>query len=160
LEINELEAKHLTWIHSNKFTTPELFHKRFIYPKTYRQACSIMRDRYLGKGFLGITKAEATTFQDSMYFLTTKAIQILDKEEKILVKKTNYPVKINPYERQHDLEVQAIRIAFERNVQLGRLFWLSDFEMRAGITQGVKKAFLAGELDKEEWRSNWVNTQI
>lgn len=83
-----------------------------------------MRDRYLGKGFLGITKAEATTFQDSMYFLTTKAIQILDKEEKILVKKTNYPVKINPYERQHDLEVQAIRIAFERNVQLGRLFWL------------------------------------
>ena len=160
LEISELEGNHLSWIHSNKFTTPELFHKRFIHPKTYRQACSIMRDQYLKKGFLGMTKAEATTFQDSMYFLTTKAIQILDEDDKILVKKTNYPVKINPYERQHDLEVQAIRIAFEKNVQLERVFWLSDFEMRAGITQGVKKAFLAGDLDKEEWRSNWVNTQI
>ena len=160
LEINEMEAKHLTWIHSNKFTTPELFHKRFIHPRTYRQACSIMRDQYLKKGFLGMTKAESTTFQDSMYYLSTKAIQILDENEKILVKKTNYPVRINPYERQHDLEVQAIRIAFEKNDQLGRIFWLSDFEMRSGITQGVKKAFLSGDLDKEEWRSNWVNTQI
>jgi hypothetical protein len=160
LEINELETKHLTWIHSNKFTTPELFHKRFILPKTYRQACSILRDQYLKKGLLGMTKAESTTFQDSMYFLTTQAIQILDEAEKILVKRTNYPVRVNPYERQHDLEVQAIRIAFERNKQLGRIFWLSDFEMRAGITQAVKKTFLKGELDKEQWRSHWTNTQI
>ncbi len=160
LEVNELEAEHLTWIHSNKFTTPELFHKRFIHPKTYRHACSIMRDQYLKRGLLGFTKAESTTFQNSMYFLTTRAIQILDEKEKILVKKINYPVRVNPYERQHDLDVQAIRIAFERNAQLGRIFWLSDFEMRAGITQAVKKAFLAGELDKEQWRSDWVNTQI
>ena len=160
MEITELEATHLAWIHSNKFTTPELFHKRFIAPKTYRYACSIMRDQYLKKSLLGVTKAESTTFQDSMYFLTTKAIQILDESDKILVKKTNYPVRVNPYERQHDLEVQAIRIAFERNVQLERVFWLSDFEMRAGITPSVKKTFLEGDLDKEEWRSNWLNTQI
>ena len=160
LEINEIETKHLTWIHSNKFTTPELFYNKFIYPKTYRMACHLLRNKYFKKGLLGVAKAESSTFQDSMYFLSTKAIQILDEKDTILVKKTNYPVKVNPYERQHDLEVQAIRVAFEKNVQLGRVFWLSDFEMRVGITPAVKKAHLKGELDKEVWRTNWTNTQI
>src|SRR5260221_10222048 len=110
MEFSEREVKHLTWIHSNKFTTPELFHKRFIFPKTYRQACSILRDQYLKKGLLGITKAESSTFQDSMYFLTGKAIQFLDETDKILVKRSKFQARINPYEREHDLEAQAIRI--------------------------------------------------
>lgn len=123
-------------------------------------ACHVLRNQYLKKGFLEMTKAESTTFQDTLYYLTAGAIQILDEKEKILVRSTNYPVKVNPHERNHDLSVQAIRIAFENNKELGRLFWLSDFEMRSGITPAVKKTFLAGELDKEEWRSNWVNIQI
>jgi len=157
--ITEEEAAHLGWIHSNKFTIPELFHKRFIQPRTYRMACHVLRNQYLKKGFLEVTKAEGTTFQDSMYYLTGGAIKALDAMGKILVRSVNYPVKINPYERKHDLLVQTIRIAFEANTELKRVFWLSDFEMRGGITQEVKKTFLAGELDKGKWRSNWVNIQ-
>lgn len=160
LKLTEEESKHLVWIHSNKFTIPDLFHKRFIQPRTYRMACHILRNQYFKKGFLDITKAQGTTFQESMYYLTAGAIKILDETDKILVRSPNYPVKINPYERKHDLLVQSIRIAFETNADLGKLFWLSDFEMRGGITPAVKKTFLAGDLDKEEWRSHWVNLLI
>ncbi len=159
MELNDTEVQHLAWIHSNKFTTPELFHGRFIFPKTYRHACAILRDNYFNRGLLGVTKAQSTTFQDSMYFLSPKAIRLLDQMDKILVKRTKYQIRINPYEREHDLQVQAIRSAFERNEQLGRIFWLSDFEMRAGITASVKKTFLKGELDKDRWRTTWTNLE-
>lgn len=158
--ITDEESKHLVWIHSNKFTIPELFHKRFIQPRTYRMACHVLRNQYLKKGFLEMTKAEGTTFQDSIYYLTGGTIKTLDEMNRILVRSANYPVKINPYERQHDLMVQSIRISFENNADLGKIFWLSDFEMRGGITAPIKKAFLGGELNKEEWRSNWINIQI
>jgi len=159
LELSEKEIKHLVWIHSNKFTTPELFHKKFIDPKSYRYACKLLRGKYLKKHLLGMTKAKSSTFQNSMYFLTSGAIKALDDLDKILVKRSKYQVRINPYEREHDLKVQAIRIAFEQNEQLGRIFWLSDFEMRAGISIAVKKAFLNEDLDKERWRTTWVNTE-
>ena len=158
-DLTEKQVKHLVWIHSNKFTTPELFHKKFIFPRSYRYACKLLRMSYLRKQLLGLTKAESSTFQSSMYFLTSKSIKILDEMDKILVKRSKYQVRINPYEREHDLQVQTIRIAFEQNKELGRIFWLSDFEMRAGITVGIKKAFLNDELDKERWRSTWVSVE-
>jgi hypothetical protein len=154
------EVERLCWIHSNKFVTPELFHKKFIQPKTYRMACHILRNIYLEKGFLHVTKAEGTVFQDSLYFLTTRAIQSLDARDKLLVRSVKYPVHINPYERQHDFLVQGIRIAFEGNSDLKDIFWVSDFEMRSAITPDIKRAFLAGELDKEKWRSSWKNIQF
>ena len=39
LEINEKEVEHLVWIHSNKFTIPDVFHKKFFKAKSYRYAC-------------------------------------------------------------------------------------------------------------------------
>ena len=156
MELSERDINHLVWIHSNKFTTPELFHKKFIQPNSYRYACKLLREKYLSKNLLGVAKAESSTFQSSMYFLTSKSIKALDDMDKILVKRSKFQARINPYEREHDLKVQEIRIAFEKNEQLGRTFWLSDFEMRAGITIPVKKAFLNGELDKERWRTTWV----
>ncbi len=159
MEIGEEETGHLAWIHSNKFTTSEIFHRKFVHPKTYRMACHILRNIYLERGLLDVTKAESSTFQDSMYFLTTKALQCLDAQGRILVRNTKFPVRVNPHERDHDLKVQFIRVAFEANPGLGRVFWVSDFEMRSGITPAVKKAFLGGELDKAEWRSSWEGNQ-
>lgn len=159
LEMTETEAEHLAWIHSNKFTIPELFHRKFIHPKTYRYACHVLRNVYMEKGFLHVTKAESTVFQDSFYFLTAPTIQALDARSKMLVRSVKSPVRINPYERQHDLKVQEIRIAFEGSKDLKDIFWVSDFEMRSAITPDIKTAFLSGELDKEEWRSKWGRIQ-
>jgi hypothetical protein len=156
LEINDNEAEHLVWIHSNKFIIPDVFHKKF-FKKSYRYACRVLRKYYLKRGFLHITKAEGTTFQDSMYFLTTAAIQSLDSKDKILVRGTKYPVKINPYERQHDLRVQEIRVAIESSEDLSDIFWVTDFEMRSGITPVIKAKFREGKLDKKIWRSNGSN---
>jgi hypothetical protein len=75
--------------------------------------------------------------------------------DRILVRSTKYPIKINPYEREHDLKVQEIRIAFEANADLGDVFWVSDFEMRSGITPLVKSRFQTGEFDKGRWRGSW-----
>lgn len=156
LEINDKETEHLVWIHSNKFTIPEIFGRKF-FKSSYRYACRVLRKYYLKKGLLNMTKAEGTTFQDSMYSLTTDAIRSLDLKNKILVRGTKYPVKVNPYERQHDLMVQEIRVAIESSEDLSDIFWVTDFEMRSGITPSIKAKFVEGRLDKEEWRSNGLN---
>ncbi len=156
LEINENEAEHLAWIHSNKFTIPDVFHQKF-FKSSYRYACRVLRKYYLKKGFLSMTKAEGTTFQDSIYFLTTNALRSLDSKNKILVRGTKFPIKVNPYERQHDLMVQEIRVAIEASEDLSDIFWVTDFEMRSGITPSIKARFVEGKFDKNEWRSNGLN---
>lgn len=156
LKMNDKEVEHLAWIHSNKFTIPDVFGKRF-FKSSYRYACRVLRKYYLEKGFLHMVKAESTTFQDSIYSLTAGAIRSLDAQNKILVRSTKYPVKVNPYEREHDIKVQEIRTAIELSVDLREVFWVSDFEMRSGISPLVKARFVDGSLDKEKWRSNGMN---
>jgi hypothetical protein len=154
LEMTEEEAGYLAWIHSNKFTVPELFRKKFCPQQTYRNACYFL-NKYARseKGFLHGEKPTQTSH--TYYYLTAAAIRTLDAMDRILVRSTKYPVKINPYEREHDMKVQEVRIAFEANPDLKNIFWVSDFEMRSGITPHVKSRFLAGECDKERWRGNW-----
>jgi len=156
LEMSDKEVEHLAWIHSNKFTIPDVFGQRF-FKSSYRYACRILRKYYLDKGFLHMVKAESTTFQDSVYSLTAGAIRSLDAKNKILVRSTKYPVKVNPYEREHDIKVQEIRTAIELSEDLKEVFWVSDFEMRSGISPLVKARFIDGSLDKEKWRSNGMN---
>jgi len=158
LEMTEEEIGHLVWIHSNKFTVPELFRKKFYPQKTYRNACYFL-NKYARpeKGFLHAEKPTQTSH--TYYYLTAAAIRTLDVMDRILVRSTKYPIKINPYEREHDLKVQEVRIAFEANPDLGDVFWVSDFEMRSGITPQVKAMFLSGELDKERWRGNWSDAR-
>ncbi len=57
------------------------------------------------------------------------------------------------------MRVQEVRIAFEANPDLKNIFWVSDFEMRSGITPNIKARFLAGKLDKERWRGNWSDAR-
>ena len=155
----EEEAVHLAWIHSNKFTTAELFHRKFLGDQTYRNACHLLRRYYDPKvGFLHVVRGNP--FEPACYSLTVPSLKALDAEGKILVRNVRFAAKINPYEKKHDLAVQAIRIALESNADLKNIFWVSDFEMRSGITGPIKLAFQEKELDVERWRSDWLNIHI
>ncbi len=150
------EEERLVWIHSNKFIVPELFHKKFIPSQTYRHACRLL-SRYASPEVGFFHMQQDNVFQRANYYLTAKAIRTLDATNKILVRSTKYPVKINPKEKDHDLLVQAIRISFEYSEHLKSVFWVSDFELRSGISPSIKAEFLEGKLDKEKWRSNGFN---
>ncbi len=154
LEMTEEEVAHLVWIHSNKFTVPELFRKKFYPQKTYRNACYFL-NKYAKSEKWFLHSEKPTQTSHTYYYLTAGAIRTLDAMDRILVRSTKYPIKINPYEREHDLKVQEVRIAFEANPDLGEIFWVSDFEMRSGITPLVKSRFLTGKLDKGRWRGSW-----
>ncbi len=157
LEMTDQEIEHLKWIHSNKFTTPELFYKKFLSNRTSRTAYNTL-NRYAAseKGFLHVLKTSVAN--SNFFFLTARALRSLDENKQILVRSTRYPIKINPHEREHDFKVQAIRIALEASPELKEIFWVSDFEMRSGITPSIKAEYLEGKLDIERWRSNGANT--
>ena len=148
LEITDAEAQHLAWIHSNKFTIPELFKKKFYPEGTYRNACYVL-SKYVKKGFLLFEKPNM--FAHNFYFLTLPAIRTLDETGRMIVMGRKHTIRINPYERQHDLMVQELRITLEACPGLVDIFWVSDFEMRAGITPRTKAEFLNGELESK-WR--------
>ena len=155
LPMTEKEAKQLAWIHSNKFTIPDLYWKKFLPGKTFQYACRVLKN-YASprKGFLHVLKPHK--FMHSYYYLTGGALRTLDGMGTALVRTTKYPVKINPYEREHDQLVQEIRIYFEACSDLDNIVWLSDFEMRSGITMEAKVAFQDGTLDIPKWRDTWA----
>jgi hypothetical protein len=159
MEMTDQEAEHLIWIHSNKFTTPELFYKKFLSDRSSRTAYNTL-NRYSSpeKGFLHILKTPVAN--SNFYFLTAGALRSLDEQRRVLVRSTRYPVKINPREREHDFKVQVIRIALEASNDLKDIFWVSDFEMRSGITPAIKAEYLEGILDVERWRSNGMNPNL
>lgn len=150
------EEERLAWIHSNKFTTPDLFHRKFLPSQTYRNACILLR-KYTSPDVGFLHMQQETVFQRANYYLTAGAIRALDAGNKMLVRSTKYPIKINFAEKTHDLRVQAIRIGFEACPDLKDIFWVSDFEMRSGISPAVKGEFLQGKLDKKRWRSDGLN---
>lgn len=156
LAMTTVEEQRLVWIHSNKFIVPELFHKKFIPEQSYRQACRLL-SKYASPEIGFLHTQQDTIFQRMNYYLTANAIRTLDATNKILVRSTKYPVKINPKEKDHDLLVQAIRISFEASKDLKSVFWVSDFELRSGISPSIKAEFLEGNLDKEKWRSIGFN---
>ncbi len=155
LEMTEKEVEHLVWIHSNKFTMPELFRKKFYPQGTYRNTCYVL-SKYTKKGFLLFEKANM--FAHNYYFLTIEAIRSLDEAGRIMVMNRKNPIRINPYERTHDLMVQELRIVIEASPELEDIFWVSDFEMRSGITPSLKAEFLAGKLE-DDWRK-WAWRRI
>ncbi len=154
--MTDIEMEHLVWIHSNKFTTPELFYKKFLPNQTSRNAYKILK-KYTSpeRDLLHVLKTPIGN--SNLFFLTAGALRTLDENNKILVRSNKYPVKINTHEKEHDVMVQTIRITFESLEELKDIFWVSDFEMRSGITPSIKAEYLEGKLNKERWRSNGAN---
>jgi hypothetical protein len=150
------EEERLVWIHSNKFIVPDLFNKKFIPDQSYRHACRVL-SHYARPEIGFLHTQQDNVFQRVNYYLTAPAIRTLDANNKILVRSTKYPVKINPKEKDHDLLVQAIRISLEASDDLKSVFWVSDFELRSGISPSVKAEFLEGKLNKKRWRSIGFN---
>jgi hypothetical protein len=156
MEITDLETEHLVWIHSNKFTTPELFHKKFMPNQSSRNAYKILK-KYVNPERELLHVLKTPVGNSNLFFLTAGALRSLDENNKILVRSNKYPVKINNHEKEHDLMVQTARIRFESFEELKDIFWVSDFEMRSGITPSIKAEYLEGKLNKERWRSNGAN---
>lgn len=156
LEMTDKEVEHLVWIHSNKFTIPDLFYRKFLPNQSSRNAYKIL-NKYTSpeRNLLHVTKTPVAN--SNFFFLTAAALRTLDENNRILVRSNRYPVKINRHEKEHDLKVQAIRVTFEAFEELQDIFWVSDFEMRSGITPSIKADYLEGKLDKERWRSNGAN---
>jgi hypothetical protein len=146
--MTEKEIEHLGWIHSNKFTIPRLFQKKFFPQNTYRAACYVL-NKYAKKGLLLFEKPNM--FAHNFYFLTIEAIRTLDEMDEIPIMGRKHPIRINPYEREHDLMVQELRIVIEASPELEDIFWVSDFEMRSGITPETKAEFQQGKLERD-WR--------
>ena len=149
-ELREKDKIVLSWIHSNKFTTPSLYGAKF--SKSASQIGFRMNlDRLYTYGFLHRVKKEYK--HENTYYLTGKALRILSKEGRILLKRPT-PVRVTFNQQDHDRRVIEMRTRLEADGTLGDVFWVTDFELRAGITSKVKTAFLGGSLDVIKWRKH------
>jgi hypothetical protein len=139
LEPQVVEA--LAYIQSNKFMTPRLFHRKFHPHQTFATACNHLR-ALKARGLVLATPRVPN--QDTYYCLTRPALRFLADLGLILLSREVRSPHINPFEREHDKRVLAMRIQFEAEGGLEGLFWLSDYEMRCGLQAEWKKALVAG----------------
>lgn len=144
--------EHFAYIHSNKFITPYLFWKKFFHKRSWIGAAKEL-ERQKKKGFLD-SEARENRFSPTFYFLTPKALKILDDQNTSLIHTLAHSPHIRPGEKKHDQKVIELRIAFEADPFLSEIFWVSDYELRSGINREIKAKFLEGNFDKIRWRYN------
>jgi hypothetical protein len=63
---------------------------------------------------------------------------------RILISPEIRSAHINPFEREHDKRVLAMRIQIEEKGGFKNLTWLSDYEMRCGLRMNWKRALMEG----------------
>jgi len=137
LELDPRDVETLAYIHANKFITTRLFHKKFLPARTYATACNHL-NRLESAGL--ILKTQKMPCEDSFYYLTRPALHHLYGLSRILISHEIRSPHINPYEREHDKRVLAMRIHIESDPDLADLVWLSDYEMRRGLRMEWKRA--------------------
>ena len=139
LEPKDVET--LIYIHSNKFITTKLFHRKFHPHHSYWTACLHLK-RLMEKGLL--LKTRNLPNEDTFYCLTRPAMRHLSELARILISPEVRSPHINPFEREHDKRVLTMRIQIEQAGGLEGLTWLSDYEMRCGLRLDWKKALAEG----------------
>ena len=135
------DVETLAYIHSNKFITTKLFHKKFHSHHSYWTACLHLK-RLTEKGVL--LKIRTLPNEDAFYCLTRPALRHLSELVRILISPEVRSPHINPFEREHDKRVLAMRIQIEDAGGLEGLTWLSDYEMRCGLRLDWKKGLAEG----------------
>ncbi|HVZ79832.1 MAG TPA: hypothetical protein VHE12_03415 [bacterium] len=139
LEPKDVET--LAYLHSNKFMTPRLFHRKFHPEQTYATACSRLR-ALEAKGL--VLRVRKFQNDDNYFYLSRKALKQLSGLARILTTPEIRSPHINPFEREHDKRVVAMRVQIEAEGGLEGLAWLSDYEMRCGLKFEWKRALEAG----------------
>ena len=142
LELEPKEVEILAYIHSNKFITPKLYHRKFHSHQTYVTACSHLRAMEARGLVLRVRKFQN---DDTYYYLTRPSIRHLSGLARILTSPEIRSPHINPFEREHDKRVLAMRVQIEQTGGFQGLTWLSDYEMRCGLRMGWKKALEVGK---------------
>jgi hypothetical protein len=131
----------LAYIHSNKFITTRLFHRKFHSHQSYVTACSRLRSLEARGLVLKVRKFQN---DDTYFYLSRPAIQYLSGVARILTSPEIRSPHINPFEREHDKRVMTMRVQIEQEGGLEGLNWLSDYEMRCGLRLDWKKALAEG----------------
>ena len=139
LEPRDVET--LAYIHSNKFITTRIFHRKFHPNHTFWNACLHLR-RLVGAGLL--LKSQGLPNEDTCYSLTRPALHHLSGIARILLPREVRSPHINRQELEHDKRVMGMRVQIEREEGLGGLTWLSDYEMRCGLRMDWKRALEEG----------------
>jgi hypothetical protein len=141
LEMDPVDVTALAYIHSNKFITTKLFHKKFHSGQSYVTACVHLRG-LVSRGLL--LKTQNLPNEDTYYYLSRPALRLLSGLARILISAEVRSPRINTFEREHDRRLLEMRIHFEANPILEGLTWLSDYEMRCGLKMSWKKALEEG----------------
>jgi hypothetical protein len=135
------DIETLAYIHSNKFITPRIFHRKFHPNHTFWGACLHLR-RLVTAGLL--LKTEGLPNEDTCYSLTRPALHYLSSIARVLLPREVRSPHINRMELEHDKRVMALRVQIEQVGALGDLTWVSDYEMRCGLKMGWKVALDTG----------------
>jgi hypothetical protein len=141
-EVSDHNVEILAYIQSNKFITTKLFHRKFYPNHKYWTACFYLRD-LVEKGLL--LKMQKLPNEETFFCLTRPALHLLVSQARILISPEVRSPRINPFEREHDKRVLAMRIQIEEAGGLEGLTWLSDYEMRCGLKMEWKKALVQGQ---------------
>ncbi len=139
LEPKDLDI--LAYIHSNKFITAKLYHRKFLSHQSYKTATLHLRDLE-SRGLL--LKTRKFLNDDAYFFLSRPALHQLSGLARILTSSEVRSAHINPFEREHDKRVLEMRIQIEEAGGLEGIVWLSDYEMRCGLKMGWKRALAEG----------------
>lgn len=143
----------LAYIHSNRTITIDLFKAKYFPNKTYHRAWQLIR-LYYRKNYL-FSKHE-NKFKPAVFGLTQAALSEMVSKGFILAKRVR-PVKIYFKHESHHEAVTLIRIRMESNPDFTDVFWLSDFEIKRGISKEAKWKFHR-ELDSTEARLEYLKT--
>jgi len=142
------DVEILRWIHENRFTDLSLYGEKFSRSPDFRDWRRAL-NRLEKKGLL--TRSKRGRNEEPVYVLTEAAQARLSKDGVLLIRNPQ-PVKIVWNCLIHDRKVVQIRTKFER--ELIDLFWVTDYEMRRGVSPKTKSEFLSGKLDVVKWRWN------
>lgn len=139
LEPKDLDS--LAYIHSNKFITARLYHRKFHSHQSYKTA-TLHLNALENQGWL--LKTRKFQNDDAYFCLTRPAMNQLSGLARILTSPEVRSPHINPFEREHDKRVVSMRVQIEQEGGLKGLTWLSDYEMRCGLKMIWKKALVEG----------------
>jgi len=142
------DQDRLVYIHSNRFTTANLFQRKFLPDCTMRRAWKVL-ETYVDRGFLRRLKLHHRA--PSVYSLTEGAIHALMDRGRILARRPQ-PIHFCPNNFYRDEAIQAVRLALEKSPIFEDIWWVSGYELSLGITREVKAAFQKRTLDVGAWR--------
>ena len=153
--MNSLRGEHykmLAYIHSNRTITIELFKEKFFPGKTYQRAWQLIgllkRKNYL------FSKHE-NKFKPAVFGLTQEALSEMVSKGFLLAKRVR-PVRIYFGHEAHHEAVTRLRIKIEGDPAFSDVFWLSDFEIKQGMSKEAKWKFR--ELETAEERLEFIKT--